>query len=137
MRLFALPIMLALLTGCVDYFHENFFVETRDARLRDCPARADDSIRPVPVMRQPPWYPEGAMRDGVEGRVLVEYELNSGGRVTDARAIALEPSQIFNSAAVASVLSWEFCPIRDGDTPYVGPFRVAIPFRLQPTLFGS
>ncbi len=124
-----------LFLGCTDYFRENFFVEVRDARLRDCPVRTEASTSPVPVVRQPPWYPEGALRDGIEGRVLVEFEVDSNGRVSMARAIAWEPSQIFNSSAVASVESWEFCPIRPGDLPYQGPYRIAIPFKLRPTFF--
>jgi len=46
----------------------------------------------------------------VRGRVLVEYDIDPDGKVTDPRIIAYEPGRVFNEAALEAVRKWRYEP---------------------------
>lgn len=53
-------------------------------------------------------YPTNAKQAGVEGFVVVEYDVLADGRVANARVIEAEPEGVFEKAALATVASWRF-----------------------------
>ena len=55
-----------------------------------------------------PIYPEAAQREGVEGEVVVVYDVDTDGRVVNARVISSNPPGVFDNAALAAVRSWRF-----------------------------
>ena len=57
-----------------------------------------------------PTYPAAARADGIEGFVVVRYNVTLDGRVSDARVVRAEPPDIFDAAALAAVRSWVFNP---------------------------
>lgn len=71
----------------------------------------------VPLVRVPPQYPERAAQRGIEGRVLVQFTITKSGSVKDAVVVAAEPSDIFNDAAVKSVLQWKYNPKVENGKP--------------------
>ncbi|MFV2091015.1 MAG: TonB family protein [Pseudomonadales bacterium] len=63
-----------------------------------------------------PVYPKTANTAGVEGMVVVRYDVSVDGRVINARVDSSEPSGVFEAAALAAVRSWRYNPaIRDGE----------------------
>lgn len=86
----------------------------------------------VPLVRVPPQYPERAAQRGIEGRVLVEFTISKSGSVKDAKVIAAEPSDIFNAAAVKSVLQWKYNPkIENGKPVEQRGIRTSVVFKLD------
>ena len=76
-----------------------------------------------PALNQPlqllsgsaPMYPAKLKSEGVEGLVLVAYDVSAEGTVGNLRIVSSEPPGQFDSAALRAVASWQFKPqIRDG-----------------------
>ena len=60
-------------------------------------------------------YPEEARSQGLEGFVVVRYDVAADGRVVNARVVRAEPPDLFDDAALSSVRSWRFNPaLADG-----------------------
>jgi len=55
-------------------------------------------------------YPAQARAQGVEGYVVVRYNVTVQGLVEGAKVIKAEPPKIFDTAALAAVRSWRFNP---------------------------
>jgi TonB family protein len=55
-------------------------------------------------------YPEGARAKGIEGLVVVRYDVAVDGRVINARVVRADPPDVFDDAALSSVRSWLFNP---------------------------
>lgn len=55
-------------------------------------------------------YPVQARAAGVEGRVVVRYDITREGRVVNAAVVSAEPTGVFEEAALAAVRSWRFRP---------------------------
>lgn len=69
-----------------------------------------------------PTYPPGARDGGVEGFVVVRYDVTVQGRVSNAEVVRAEPAEVFDDAALTAVRSWVFNPsLVDGQPrPEVG-----------------
>ena len=86
----------------------------------------------VPLVRVPPQYPERARSRGIEGRVLVQFTISRSGSVKDAKVIAAEPSDIFNDAAVKSVMQWKYNPkIENGKAVEQPGMKTSVVFKLD------
>lgn len=86
------------------------------SRYLDNPPRAKMQVAPV--------YPAALRQAGVEGSVMVEFEVDASGKVTTARAVQSTHRE-FEDSAVRAVLKWTFEPGR-----YHGKavrFRMAVP----------
>jgi len=86
------------------------------SRYLDNPPRAKMQVAPV--------YPASLRQAGIEGTAMVEFEVDSSGKVTSARAVQSTHRE-FEDAAVRAVLKWSFEPGR-----YHGKavrFRMAVP----------
>src|SRR5215211_8586665 len=75
--------------------------------------------------RTPIRYPAEALRNKIEGIVLVEATLNTGGAVSDARVVS-GPEQ-FRKAALLSIVDWRYAP------GTLSPVHVAIDFKAPST----
>ena len=76
-------------------------------------------------------YPINAHAAGVEGRVLVRYDVTADGRVENAAVVSAEPNGVFENAALAAVRSWRFRPSSKGGKPVKAPGRVSeVAFRI-------
>jgi TonB family protein len=62
-----------------------------------------------------PTYPVDALRQGVQGEVVLQVRVSKDGFVYSARAIRGEP--ILNQAAVEAVRHWQLSPYRMNDKP--------------------
>ncbi|MEZ5466592.1 MAG: TonB family protein [Lysobacterales bacterium] len=58
----------------------------------------------------PPRYPAQALRDGIEGKVIVNFQVDATGVVRDARIESAEPPAVFDEAALSAVRSWWLNP---------------------------
>lgn len=62
------------------------------------------------LLKNKPSYPRLARRRGIEGKVEVEFLINTQGAVEQAKVIFSEPPGQFEKAALQAVRSWKFAP---------------------------
>ncbi len=70
---------------------------------------ADLDRTPEPVLQQAPLYPIGLKRDGISGKVKVEFIVDADGKVLDPHAVEAS-HEGFVDAAVIAVSKWKFKP---------------------------
>jgi TonB family protein len=68
-----------------------------------------------PLLRWTPEYPPQAQRSGLEGHVLVAFEITPEGTVENAVVTESEPAEVFDQAALNAVRRWRYAP--DADRP--------------------
>ena len=94
------------------------------------PSRARGPSRPARVLRRyEPGYPESARRDKVEGRVVLDVQINSNGRVGSVRVLSSSGSPVLDSTAISAVKRWSFSPAREDGKPVSS--QVHVPFRFS------
>lgn len=63
---------------------------------------------PSPIYRRPPDYPRQALVMGVEGKVVVRYDVDDNGRVTNIRIVSAKPNTIFNRSVKNAMHFWKY-----------------------------
>ncbi len=76
-------------------------------------------------------YPSQARDAGVEGYVVVRYDVDEEGRVINTRVVEAEPPGVFDDAALAAVSRWRFEPPRDEDAEPVTGLTSRLDFTLE------
>lgn len=66
----------------------------------------DASARPI--FRVNPNYPIEASRNGIEGWVVLGFDINKIGQVVNVKVINAEPKRIFNKAAKQALRKWKY-----------------------------
>lgn len=106
-------------------------VITRDDPFRDIDLGMADG-EAIPLVRVTPQYPTRAQNAGIEGWVMVRFDVLPSGEVSNPVVEAAEPSGIFNRAALKAIAKFRFKPkVVDGRAvPYSG-VRYRFQFSLQ------
>jgi len=107
-------------------------------KSRSLPRPVTDAIpvkgpsHPARVLRRyEPDYPRSARRDKVEGRVILDVQIGSRGRVGSVRVLSSSGSPVLDSTAIAAVKRWSFTPARKGGKPVSSQVHVPFRFSLQ------
>jgi TonB family protein len=89
--------------------------------------------RPLQLLNgQGPIYPPDAKAAGLEGKVVIRYDVNVEGRVVNARVFEAVPPGIFDEAALNAVTSWRFnAPIVNGQVRSALNRESTVAFRLD------
>ncbi|MEM7096701.1 MAG: energy transducer TonB [Pseudomonadota bacterium] len=81
-----------------------------------------------------PQYPQSARDMGIEGFVVVQYDVTLDGRVVNARVVDSEPDLVFDAAALAAVKRWKFlAPKVQGQSVATTARRSTVTFKLGDT----
>ena len=64
-----------------------------------------------------PIYPSEALAAGIEGHVVVRYDVSAQGVVTNAHVHSAEPEGVFEEAALAAVRSFRYNPRMERGQP--------------------
>lgn len=79
------------------------------AAAAPAPAATPAPARLPRVLRQPPLrYPDQAMRQGIEGSVTLDFQINADGSVSDVRVIQANPQGVFEREAMSVVRRTRF-----------------------------
>ncbi len=90
---------------------------------------AEVDTPPRPLVQPPPLYPPAARRNGLEGRVELEFVVTESGHVENVIVIDSQPGTIFVAAARTAVERWRFEPAsRRGEAVDV---RVQVPLEFK------
>ena len=75
-------------------------------------AQEDGNTTRLPdlVVRIAPEYPDRARVRGVEGFVVVAYDIGENGSVLDPRVVESSPANVFDRAALEAVMKWKYNP---------------------------
>ena len=91
------------------------------------------SNRPLQLLSgQGPVYPAAAKSQGIEGVVVIRYDVSVEGMVINASVVSSEPTAVFDSAALAAVRSWRFnAPVVEGSKQPARNRESSVEFRLS------
>lgn len=77
-------------------------------------------------------YPPNARAAGVEGYVVVRYDVDTEGRVSNVRVVESSPPGVFEESAVQAVSRWRFNPAtRRGEPQAVEGMVSRLDFALE------
>lgn len=69
----------------------------------------------LPIVKVAPIYPDRAIKEGIEGHVLLEFVVTETGAVRDAVVVDAKPNGVFEQAALKAVAKFKYKPrIVDG-----------------------
>lgn len=89
-----------------------------------------DSTYPTVVSRTPPEYPISMRRYAISGEVLVEFIVDTDGKVANAMVVESD-NPTFDEPAIEAVLSWKFKPGTKAGKPVATNMRVPIIFSID------
>ena len=80
--------------------------------------------------RQP--YPENAYENGVEGSVIVQFDITEQGNAKNIGVLSSNPPEIFDEAAVFTIGDYLFSPrIVDCERQYTTGIQYRVDFKLE------
>ena len=68
----------------------------------------DQKVSSFPVSRVEPLYPKEAAEQGIEGSVLIEFDINPDGTVSNVSVLDAEPENVFGHNAKMAVQQWVY-----------------------------
>ena len=57
-----------------------------------------------------PIYPEELKNSGIEGYVVLKYDVSTEGMVTNIRIVESDPARVFDESARKTLSTWRFIP---------------------------
>jgi TonB family protein len=86
----------------------------------------------TPIMRVNPEYPKDAAEKGVEGSVILEFDITKKGSTDNIKVIESFPKGTFDSSAVDALKQWEYKPrIQGGQAQRQTALLVQLDFRVE------
>lgn len=85
----------------------------------------------TPLVRFPPEYPMFAVSHRIEGYVVIRFNVTETGSVSDPEVVRSDPPDIFDRAAIRSVLRWKYQPQLANGKPISVVTHTRITFRLE------
>ena len=86
----------------------------------------------IPSFRVDPIYPRGAAMQGVEGFVILKFDISETGSTTNISVLQSRPPQIFNSSAIQALRKWKYKPkINEGKPVVQKNLKVRLDFKLE------
>jgi len=87
----------------------------------------------VVIKSRPPFkYPRRAQRLGVEGFVVLAFDVNEQGDLVDLRVTDSKPRLVFDKAATQYIKKFKFQPASlGGSAVYASDITMRMPFRLE------
>lgn len=91
-----------------------------------------DSYDAVLVEKVDPSYPREAKAQGLEGYVLIGFDISKQGMPEGLRIIQSEPAGIFDQAALEAVRQWRYSPqLRFGRTVVTQNAEASLHFTIE------
>ena len=69
---------------------------------------AEKDAGPMPVVRYEPVYPKEAAQQSIEGSVVLKFDIEPSGKVSNVRVVKATPENTFNRSAVKALSTWEY-----------------------------
>ncbi len=86
----------------------------------------------TPLVRIEPQYPRRAAMQGIEGWVILQFDITPAGTVRGIKVLGAKPPKIFNQAAVKALRKWKYRPkVKDGKPIEQKAEKVQLLFTLE------
>ena len=86
----------------------------------------------TPLVRIEPQYPRKAAMQGIEGWVLLKFDISPAGTVGNIQILGSKPSRIFDRAAVRALRKWKYRPkMEDGKPIEQKNLKIQLDFTLE------
>lgn len=92
---------------------------------------AGDRPQPIAGQSPPPTYPPAALRNGVEGSVVVRVDVDATGYPMNVTIIQRSGSRDLDRAAADAVRRWRFQPAQSNGVAVPGSIEVPFDFKAQ------
>lgn len=92
---------------------------------------AGDRPQPIADQSPPPSYPPAALRNGVEGSVVVRVDVDATGVPFNVTIVQRSGSRDLDRAATDAVRRWRFLPAQNNGQAVVGSIEVPFDFKAQ------
>jgi TonB family protein len=86
----------------------------------------------IPETLVKPEYPPLALKERVEGKVILQVVIDEDGNVVEAEVLFAQPPGIFEEAAIRAIKQWKFKPAKQYDKPIKVLIAWPVDFRLPP-----
>ncbi|WP_371194618.1 energy transducer TonB [Glaciecola sp. SC05] len=96
--------------GSTEISSANNSVVNYKSRCEMQPKNEEDSINQSLVHTTPPKYPPEAAVKGLEGYVIIEYDISERGKPININVIESLPAKVFDKAAIYSFKGWQYQP---------------------------
>ncbi len=97
--------------------------------LAGCVSGGDRPLQLVSGAGAP--YPAEARAQGIEGFVMVRYDVDESGRVVNPAVVSAQPAGVFDEAALTAVSDWKYSPrMVNGEPVAVRGLTSRVAFRL-------
>ncbi|MBA6232137.1 MULTISPECIES: M56 family metallopeptidase [unclassified Colwellia] len=73
--------------------------------------KATESTHLKPVMRVNPKYPIKAAQEGMEGSVVLKFDVTANGSVTNVEVVNAKPAYVFDKSAVSALEKWKYSAV--------------------------
>lgn len=92
---------------------------------------AGDRPQPIADQSPPPSYPPAALRNGVEGSVVVRVDVDATGVPFNVTIVQRSGSRDLDRAATDAVRRWRFLPAQNNGQAVVGSIEVPFDFKAR------
>ncbi|WDE05254.1 TonB family protein [Thalassomonas viridans] len=85
-----------------------------------------------PVVQMPPKYPTEALSKGIEGWVLLAFDINAVGGVENVKVLDAKPKRVFDKAAKQALRKWKYrAKLVDGTAVIQKNLTVQLDFNME------
>ncbi len=84
----------------------------------------------TPIVRIEPQYPRKAAMQGLEGHVVLSFEVTESGTVDNVEVVGSKPRRVFDMSAKRAVLKWKYKPQQEDGKPVRVAQKVQLDFKL-------
>lgn len=86
----------------------------------------------TPLVRIEPQYPRKAAMQGIEGWVLLKFDISPAGTVSNIEILGSQPSRIFDRVAVRALRKWKYRPkMEEGKPVEQKNLKIKLDFTLE------
>ena len=104
----------------------------QDGQYFEGKAPSGETVKVIIKSRPTFKYPRRAQRLGVEGFVVLVFDVNEQGELIDLRVTESKPRLVFDKAATQYIKKFKFQPPSlDGSVVYASDISMRMPFRLE------
>ena len=109
-----------------------FSFEFEDESTTDSTSQTVVPDETLPIVKVAPTYPDDAVREGIEGHVLLEFVVTESGTVQDPVVLEAEPPGVFDQAALDAVGKFKYKPkVVDGEPVEIPGVRNRFTFEIS------
>lgn len=113
-----------------NYQHSGLIIDETGSELSPMKGLPDEDARPI--VRVNPKYPMDAANKGIEGWVVLVFDISAIGEVINVKVLDSEPRRIFDQAAKQALKKWKYrAKSVDGEHVSQHNFTVQLDFTLS------